>query len=176
MVLQKNYKYILRSLLVSKYSMGNTHDINKIKSVHLQISPVGTSKEALFYLASFVTGLTGTSPSFLYNFNKRTKERFIGGAKVTFNKRSCWSFLTVLNNLVFFEAANFRGFQISPKSNRTLNLNLKHLSFYYGTHRAFDGELPGFNDSSLRASLQISFSTPLNNGFLLKGASIPVYY
>ena len=77
---------------------------------------------------------------------------------------------------MFFEAANFRGFQISPKPNKTLNLNLKHLSFYYGTHRAFDGELLGFNDSSLQASLQISFSTPINNGFLLKGGSIPVYY
>jgi hypothetical protein len=74
MVLQKNYKYILRSLLVSKYSIENTHYINKIKSVHLQILPMGTSKEALYFLAAFVTGLTGTAPSFLYNFNKRTKE------------------------------------------------------------------------------------------------------
>ena len=82
----------------------------------------------------------------------------------------------VLNNLVFFESANFRGFKVSSKPNKTLNLNLKHLSFYYGTTRAFDGELLGFNDSSLQASLQISFATPTNNGFLVRGSSIPIYY
>lgn len=176
MVLQKHYRYILRSLIVSKHTMENTHNINKIKSIHLQVSPVGTRKEALFFLAAFLCGLTGKYPSFLYNFNKRTKTSFIGGAKVTFNKKSCWPLLTVLNNLVFFESANFKGFQVSPKPNKTLSLNLKHLSFYYGTHRAFDGELLGFNDSSLKASLQMSFSTPKHNGFLVRGCSIPIFY
>jgi len=176
MVLQKNYKYILRSLIVSKYSLENTHYINTVKSIHLQIAPVGARKESLYFLAAFICGLTGKYPSFLYNFNKRTKQSFIGGAKITFGKNSCWPFLMVLNNLVFFEAANFRGFKVSSKANNTLNLNLKHLSFYYGTHRAFDGELLGFTDSSLKASLQISFSTPTNNAFLLRGASIPISY
>jgi len=176
MVLQKNYKYILRSLIVSKYSLENSRYINKIKAIHLQVAPVGARKESLYFLAAFICGLAGKYPRFLYNYNKRTKQSFIGGAQITFGKRLLWPFLIVLNNLIFFESANFRGFKVSSKPNNTLNLNLKHLSFYYGTTRAFDGELLGFNDSSLKASLQISFSTLTNNGFLVRGSSIPIYY
>jgi hypothetical protein len=175
MVLQRNYKYLLRALITSKYILENTYSINKVRSIHLQAALVGTRKECLYLLAAFVCGLTGKYPSFLYNFNKRTKQSFIGGVKVTLGKRFLWPFLMLLNNFVFFESANFRGFKVSPKPNKTLNLNLKHLSFYYGTHRAFDGELLGFNDSSLKASLQLSFSTPTNNGFIIKGSSLPIY-
>ena len=87
MVLQKNYKYILRSLIVSKYSLENSHYINKIKSVHLQVAPIGARKESLYFLAAFISGLSGKYPTFLYNYNKRTKQSFIGGVKITFGKR-----------------------------------------------------------------------------------------
>ena len=174
MYLDVYYRYVLRSLLLSRAPVNNTHKIVNFNSIYLRTHLDKVDDEIFFFLPTFFLGLTGRSPGYLYRINRRTKTRFVAGVRMCFRKKSLYHFLSILINLVLIDAVNFRGFFLSKKKNKTVSIPLEHLSYYHGTSRAFDNDLFPVNDNTMHTSMQLCVNDPSQSNFLLRALFLPV--
>jgi hypothetical protein len=173
--LKRYYEHIVRGLIISRESLDGSWAVARMGGVHLQCVAL-THAGGLFFVPALLCSLTTQYPGYLYKVNKRLRAKYLAGSRASLRGPAAFAFLSILVHLVLFNAVNFRGFFLSRQVNPTTTFLLDKVSFYHGAQRAFDNELLGLSDNSLKFVVQLCLRGESSGAFVLRSFQLPIHY